>query len=56
MIREIENPGETCAGGKLFVPCAVGTLSLDQVLDAGAEAEAGNIAARQQAEDSPGSL
>src|ERR1017187_9199683 len=56
MVVEVENPREPGPGGQVLIPASVAALGLEQVFDAVPHAEAGGIAAGDQAQDGPGGL
>ena len=56
VIVQIENLGETGAGGQFFVPASVGALRFQQVFDAVLHAQAVGVAAGDQAQNGPGGL
>src|SRR5690242_5778152 len=56
MIRQIEDPRKTCAGGEIFVPRAIRALRFEQILDPMVQAAAGGVAPGEQTGDGPRGL
>src|SRR5579859_2149186 len=56
MVRQVEHPRKTGAGGEIFVPGAIRALRLEQIFDPMMQAPAGGITSGNQTGDSPSGL